>query len=379
MSANAVRRVSRYVRNHPWAILEEKLDAIVEVVDARMQGVTLSEAEIRARLGADAVKRQATTVDAVAIVPLHGILAQKMNMMTEISGGTSTEQFIAQVRQLAADPSIKAIVIDADSPGGTVDGAIEAADALYKLRGTKPMVAVANPLMASAAYWLLSQCEEIVGAPSAMVGSIGVFCVHEDLSGANTMMGIKPTYIAAGDYKTEGNPDEPLSEDAKSYLQRQVDARYGDFLAAIVRGRGKRRQDILDSFGQGRVLLAADALRVGMIDRIATLEDTIGRLVAGPPVRLRGQVAVGHQLAATARPMPDDEMDEPKMPPADEMEPMSDTMEPDADGRCQEGYEMRDDQLCHRMSEEEMAARSRQRQADFAASTLAAIETSTHG
>jgi signal peptide peptidase SppA len=305
MSDQPVRRISRFVRNHPWAITRDKLDAICEVIDARMRGVMLSEEEVQARLGAGIQRRETSVVNAVAVIPCYGVISRKMNMMTAISGGTSTEQFIGQVRQAVADETVKAVVIDADSPGGTVDGMIEAADALYELRGkgSKPIVAVANTCMASAAYWLLSQCDEIVGTPSALVGSIGIFCVHEDVSAANEKEGYKPTYIKAGEYKAEDNEDQPLSDDARAYMQAQVDARYGDFLKAIARGRGLSVATIKSDFGQGRALFAKDALAVKMIDRIATLDATISRFMGQSAGALRRGVASSSRSALRAGPL----------------------------------------------------------------------------
>jgi signal peptide peptidase SppA len=284
MSDQPVRRVSRFVRNHPWAITRDKLDAICEVIDARMRGIALTDAEIKARIGAvenaaAPQRRETSIVNAVAIIPLYGVLAQRMNMMTAISGGTSMEQFLAQVSQAVADETVKGIIIDCDSPGGTVDGCIETADALFALRGKKPIVAVANPVMASAAYWLMAQCDEIVGTPSAHVGSIGVFTVHDDESAANEKAGYKPTYIYAGDHKVEMNSDEPLSDEARAFVQSQINARYTEFIKAIARGRGVSASVVKNDFGQGRTLFAKDALAAKMIDRIGTLDDTIARLM----------------------------------------------------------------------------------------------------
>jgi signal peptide peptidase SppA len=307
MSDQPVRRVSRFLRNHPWAITRDKLDAICEVVDARMRGVMLSEEEVQARIGAGVGRRETAIVNSVAIIPCYGVISQKMNMMTSISGGTSTEQFMAQVRAAYADEAVKAIVIDADSPGGTVDGLIEASDELYQIRGrgSKALVAVANPMIASAAYWLLSQCDEIVAAPSAQVGSIGVFCVHGDVSAMNQMQGYKPTYITAGAHKAEDNEDQPLSDEARAFLQSQVDIRYGQFLKAVARGRGMSVAAVKSDFGQGRVFFAEAALAAKMVDRIATLDATVTRLmngggVARPSLARRASAQIETALIAAA-------------------------------------------------------------------------------
>jgi len=113
-------------------------------------------------------------------------------------GGTSITGFRAAFRQALRDPSVSAIIFDVDSPGGTIDGVPELADEIFAARGRKPMVAVANTQMASAAYWIASAADEIVVTPSGSVGSIGVLTAREDLSRATQMAGIKQASGFAG-------------------------------------------------------------------------------------------------------------------------------------------------------------------------------------
>lgn len=334
MSDHPVRRVSHYVRSHPWAIDETKLDAMIELLDMRARGITLTAEEVQGRIGAASQRRETLVVNAVAIIPLCGVIAQKMNAFTSISGGTSTECFMAQMRQAYADVSVKGIVVDCDTPGGTIEGVIEAADELWKLRsqGTKPIVAVVNPWCASAGYWLASQCSEVVCIPSGQVGSIGVYMVHDDVSAANAQMGYKPTYIYFGDFKVETNPDQPLPDDAKAYLQQQVDRRGVQFVKAVARGRGVSVADVKANFGKGRMLQAEDALAVTMIDKVATLDDTITRLM--------NQASGGRRLAASAEPIPVTGIIDPRAQDEAPVAPI--------DGECPDGYELyEDDGMCY--------------------------------
>jgi ClpP class serine protease len=114
--------------------------------------------------------------------------------------------------------------------------------------------------------------------PSGEVGSIGVFCAHEDISKAAEQAGVKVSLISAGKYKTEGNEFEPLSDDARADLQSKVDAFYGMFIKAVGRGRRASQENVRNGFGQGRMVLAADAVKEGMADRVATMDDTLARL-----------------------------------------------------------------------------------------------------
>src|SRR5690606_12609791 len=107
------------------------------------------------------------------------------------------------------------IVLDVDSPGGGVYGVAEFAEEIYKARGQKRIVAVANSMAASAAYWIATAADELVVTPGGEVGSIGVYMLHEDWSGAYEKAGIKPTVIKFGENKAEGIDVEPLSESAQ--------------------------------------------------------------------------------------------------------------------------------------------------------------------
>jgi signal peptide peptidase SppA len=285
-------RIVSYIASQPWCILMSKMDEILEVVSHRAAGHIFTEDEIQARIGAASSGVSAPSGAGIAVIPLRGTIAHRMGGMDESSGGMSAERFTRMVQTATADPSIGSILIDVDSPGGTIPGVPEAADAVYQARETKKVVAIANSKMASAAYWIASQAHEIVSIPSVMepsIGSIGVFAVHQDLSAALEKEGIKTTLISAGKFKTEGNPFEPLTEERKAHLQGAVDGAYKAFVNAVARGRGISAADVRSGFGEGRALSAVDAKAAGMIDRIGSVDETIARL-ANP--RMRGQVGV---------------------------------------------------------------------------------------
>jgi signal peptide peptidase SppA len=267
----------RYLGRNVWAIRTEALDVICEILRMRSLGIELSTDEIQARIGA-ARRSGSPLMGAVAVIPLMGVIDQKIGSMTEISGGTSVDGFMKSFRQCLTDPGVSGIVFDVDSPGGNVAGVPEAAAEIFAARGTKPMVAVANTMMASAAFYIGCAADEIVCMPSGDVGSIGVLAVHEDYSAQNELVGYKPTYITYGKYKAEMNPDQPIDPAAQAYLQGQIDAAGSDFERFVAKARGVPVDTVRSDFGQGRMLLAKDALAVKMIDRIDTLDATIARV-----------------------------------------------------------------------------------------------------
>ncbi|MGO9641505.1 MAG: S49 family peptidase [Candidatus Acidiferrales bacterium] len=268
----------------PWAILPEKFAVIAQLVALRASGARLTEDEIHARLEAAAISagpRSQQSYGAVSVIPVRGMISHRANLMSQVSGGTSVERLTSQFRAALADASVKAIVFDVDSPGGSVEGVPELAEEIYKSRGQKKTIAVANSMAASAAYWIASAASELVIAPSGQVGSIGVFMAHEDLSKALDQEGVKVTLVSAGKYKTEGNEFEPLSDSARAGMQEKVDAFYAMFVKSVARARRASQDDVRGGFGQGRMELATKAVKEGMADRVATMDETLAKLGAG--------------------------------------------------------------------------------------------------
>lgn len=274
--------IVRYVASTPWAMLDSKMTELLDVLAFRAAGQLFTADEIRARIGDSAQAPVASKRDMVAVIPLRGVIAHRMSALEESSGGMSAERFTQMIQQVAADDSVGTILLDIDSPGGTIPGVMEAADAVFAAREKKKVVAIANSVMASAAYWIASQAGEIVAIPSVLdrsIGSIGVVTVHLDLTEKLAKEGVKATVIRAGENKWAGNPFEPVSEEYLAELQAGADAAKAVFVKAVARGRGITAAQVKSQYGDGKAFSAVDAKAVGLIDRIATMDDTIGRLV----------------------------------------------------------------------------------------------------
>ena len=295
-----LEHVRRAVFAMPWAIQEEKLAAILEVLELRAAGVALSPdftaaaprpiEEVVALEAAAAGRPAAVNEGKVAILQLFGVLSQRMSMLEQQSGGTSTEKFGKVFDAVLANDEIRAIILQIDSPGGAVAGTAELADRIFQARGQKRVVAIADSLAASAAYWIGSSASEFWATPTADVGSIGVIALHEDVSKAADEAGVKYTIVKAGKFKGEGNPYETLSAEAQAAMQSRVDELYGMFVKSVARGRGVSVDDVRGGFGQGRALGADAAKAAGMIDRIGTLDDVLVSLRAKPGPNARAQI-----------------------------------------------------------------------------------------
>ena len=263
-----------------WAIQPDKMDQIMGVINLRIQGLHASQAtidEVTAAARQDAsLKRNKM----VAVLPVVGTLTQRASLMSDMSGLGSTESIAGVFDTLVADDTISAIVLDMDTPGGSVHGVQELSDKIYAARGTKPIVAVANSCMASAGYYIGSAADEVVVTLGGQVGSVGVMGVHADHSEENEKAGVNYEYIVYGEHKAEDNKNSPLTDKARGYRQRLVDTYGHQFDADVARNRGVSAQAVQAGFGQGRMFIADDAVAAGLADRVDTLENTIRRFQA---------------------------------------------------------------------------------------------------
>ena len=268
-------RVVAFAMEHPWALTRPMLAVVANILARRLS------AQERAMDLAPQQRAPVPPATGVAIIPIHGVIAPRMNLMSDISGGTTFESLTADLREAVASAQVGTIVLDIDSPGGSCAGATMFADQVRRAKTVKPVIAVAQFSMCSAAYWVGANATQVVAAPGSLVGSIGVFSIHEDLSRYLEEMGVTVTYLSAGKYKVDGNETEPLSDTARARIQAQVDSTYAVMVRDIALGRGVSEATVRASFGEGAVLSADDALAAGMVDRIQSLDDTIARAQTG--------------------------------------------------------------------------------------------------
>lgn len=270
----------------PWALMPERLSALAAVISRWSQGTPASDAA-KFQIQTDRVLRDtrrqtsaAISGGGIAVIPIYGVITQRGNMVDDVSGpGMVSTQLVTQMlRQAVADDAVRQILLDIDSPGGSVYGVSELGDAILSARSQKPVVAIANSLAASAAYWVGSQASEFYVTAGGEVGSIGVWQAHFDYSQALAAEGVTPTLISAGKFKVEGNPYAPLSEEAQGFMQSRVDDYFLGFTKAIAKGRNLPIAQVRDGMGQGRVLGADAALAQNMVDGIASFDQVLSKM-----------------------------------------------------------------------------------------------------
>jgi capsid assembly protease len=271
-------RITTVFYSTPWAILPEKLVEIEAFVRGKASGAFDDCDGVDFAAGPSGSGYQ--QYGKVAVVPINGTILPRVGPLERMSGATSSVELGATMDRLAGDKSVKAVVLAIDSPGGSVFLLPEAAAKVASLAGQKKVVAVADAIAASAAYWLATQASEIFVTPSGQIGSIGVIAAHLDQSKADELRGERTTLVTSSRYKGELDSSLPLSAEARDALQSSVNQYHQMFVRAVAKGRGVSEARVEADFGQGRMKLAKDAVAAGMADGIATVEQVLRRLGA---------------------------------------------------------------------------------------------------
>ncbi|MDF3821957.1 S49 family peptidase [Leptospira sp. 96542] len=286
--------------NAPWAIIPERLVEMQGIYVTHLRGEKIDIAAIEARLGRPLANEQQEYVvreGGIAVLPIEGVIAPKANLFTRISGGFSAQMGVTQIESAIADNRVKGLVLLIDSPGGSVFGTPELAATVRELAADKPIVAVTDGMMASAAYWIGSAANAVYASgPTVQVGSIGVVTSHTHVPAGAAQV----TEITAGRYKRMGSSNKPLTEEGAKYLQGQVDHLYSVFVDAVADNRGSTADVVLEHMADGRIFIGQQAMDAGLIDGFATLDAIVEQMAADPARFATRRKAVVVSLASSS-------------------------------------------------------------------------------
>lgn len=207
----------------------------------------------------------------IAVIPVDGTLVHKNEALNPVSGLQGYDGIEAKLAGALADPDVRGIMLDVNSPGGEVSGVKDLATKIAA--STKPVWAHANELAASAAYWLASAADRVILSETAEVGSIGVLMAHADYSEQLQEEGVKVTLIYAGDNKVDGNPYEPLPEAVRASFQSDIEDLRMLFAQSVAQGRNLDVQAVLDT--QARTYRGAAAIDAGLADAVMPFSDAL--------------------------------------------------------------------------------------------------------
>lgn len=287
----SLKTIIEYMTDSAWLVEPGMLEQFCHIVERHIAGEKLSDDEIVAatRYNADAKPAAAArsfeiTPDGTAIIPVTGVIAKYSRMVNGSSqpAGTSIEQLNKQLTEARADGLVKKIFLHIESPGGSIAGLADFADAVYAASFEKPVVAFADDMAASAAYWIGSQANTFYGNATAAIGSIGVYTLFVDSSQRAAQMGLKFHIVRSGPNKGVGAPGVQVSDENIAVIQERIDGLYEMFLAAVLRGRASAGlgAEGLVALADGRVFLGAEAAAGKLIDGVMPLAEA---LAAEPP------------------------------------------------------------------------------------------------
>jgi len=267
------RHVNAAVFNEPWLIDPAKMVLITAALEHVMAG-----GEPWTARGADpSMKRtpvKCEIIGTTAVIPVMGVISRRMNMFTEISGGTSIEMLDAQFSEALKNDAVKNILFNFDTPGGAAQGVPEFASRIFNAAqtSTKSIVGYCE-CAASAGYWMASQCDSLYCSEAAPIGSIGVIMTIMDDTRAMKNQGVDPVVIRSGELKAPGNG--PITPNQMTSLQDRVQQIFGMFKDGVSRARPNLD---IESVSTGDVWLGKRAVEMGLVDDISTFEEVLAKL-----------------------------------------------------------------------------------------------------
>ena len=262
-----------------WAVDPRMFEVFSSVMNRKIDGLDIKDSPFLKVVQDEPVDPETDSMvtykirDGHGIIPLHGLVMKRSMGMEGLSGFCKTLDVEKTFKAALADDRVEKIVLDMDSPGGTVAGSFELADSIYNARGQKPIIGYANGMMCSAMYLIGSAADEIYCGPTSIVGSIGVYATHVDRSEQLKDRGIKISYIQAGKYKTVGAPDKPLSKFDKDTIQARIDYGYSMFVDYVSRHLGVEAKKVDTDMADGRIFMGQQAVDVGLVNSLRTFDD----------------------------------------------------------------------------------------------------------
>ena len=251
----------------PWLITNDAMQGMVA------QAVAFFDARIQLP---DASRNALLSVsDGIGIIDLHGPLMRQPDLISSLLlGATDMNEVTDAIQEAVQRDDVQSILIDINSPGGTVNGTPELAQAVADAAKLKTTYAFSAGQMCSAAYWIASQCDAIYATPSARVGSIGVMLPFIDSTEKFRSEGLKVEVFAAGKFKGMATPGVPLSEEQRALIQSDIEEIAAEFKTAVL-ARGRK---IPDSAMEGQSFSARNAQRLNLAGMVKSRDEVLSRL-----------------------------------------------------------------------------------------------------
>ncbi|MDP3918975.1 MAG: signal peptide peptidase SppA [Nanoarchaeota archaeon] len=214
-----------------------------------------------------------TSGDTIAVIPIEGMITLDGGNNL-LSTTTSGKDIVKKINEANEDPKVKGIVLEINSPGGTVLGSKIVADKLKEIE--KPTVSVITESGTSGAYWIASQTDLIIADELSIVGSIGVLGSYLEFSGLLNDYNVSYQRLVTGEFKDISSPLKPMTKEEEILIQARLQMIHEYFVEDVAKGRGMETQDIAD-LADGLFYLGMESVDLGLIDEIGNKEYAINR------------------------------------------------------------------------------------------------------
>lgn len=211
----------------------------------------------------------------IAIVYAEGEIMQQI-ISSPYSGNFPciSEKINDDLRKLADNKDVKAVVLRINSPGGSAYTSEQIWKQVYELKKKKPVVVSMGSVAASGGYYIASGASKIIAEPNTLTGSIGIFGMFPNTAGLFNKLALTTDIVKTNRYADFGDPARPMTDDEKALIQGYIERGYDTFLTRCAEGRGVSKADI-DSIGQGRVWTGEQALKIGLVDELGGIERAV--------------------------------------------------------------------------------------------------------
>ena len=211
----------------------------------------------------------------IGVIRISGTIASGTSGSSWFSAISGSETIMQQLRTAGKNPSIKAVILRLDTPGGSAAASQEISLEIDRLREQGVIVVASmGDIAASGGYWIASHCDKIMANPGTMTGSIGVIMETQNMQGLYEQLGIDPITFKSGPYKDMGSSSREVTEEEIAIFQAMIDDVYNQFVDTVSQGRGMTRSEVL-LLADGRVFTGNQAKENGLIDELGNYYDAI--------------------------------------------------------------------------------------------------------
>jgi signal peptide peptidase SppA len=257
-----------------WAIHPDDLAKVEQIyADYLVRETPNQEALFEVEINQTGLSKNVRILDNVGVLTISGVIVPKNDIFVEIFGGAPLDTLTADFKSLMSNEDVDTIVLDIDSPGGSVTGVAIFADMIFQARSQKRIITHSSSMMMSAAMWIGAAAEKILISDNTVTtGSIGVLTTHLDMEIFNLQRGVVPTEIVAGKKKRIASQLKPLTSEGRAHLQSQVNHLMDVFVGEVARFKGVTTQNVSINMADGDVFIGDKGVQAGLIDDIISFD-----------------------------------------------------------------------------------------------------------